>query len=475
MTGKTLPLLSALIIVTLLTGVSFAGEKELTLEEASALKTRADKLLTGKKYAEAVELYKQILESFPDSTKTLYNLACTYSQLGRKKEAVDALTKALEEGYGDFGRISRDKNLDNIRQEQGFKKLLKNKDKYLDKSADKIIEKYKKKLGTSYSYEKITKCKLILITNVNATSKAGIRKNLVNFATSFWKEFCKNKPDYYITVVIPGNTATFRQIGGWSGAAGFYSHANRTMTIDLSTGIGTVIHEFTHALHWADIDALGHKGHPYWVIEGFGTLFEAPGFRNGKAFGGINWRLPALKKAIANGTCWPVKDFITKSGVYFNKNLAFSYAMTRYIFYFMQEKGILRKWYAEYRKNFKNDVSGLKSLEKVYGKNIKDFEKEWLEFVGILSTKADPNRPFIVVHMENTDKGLKITKTVAGGSAANAGIKAGDIIKKVGDRKIESIADLSLAIAKHKIGDEVIFTIKRNGKKKEITVTLSKR
>lgn len=65
----------------------------------------------------------------------LYNLACLASLDGRKTEAVDWLSKAVREGFTDRDWIRRDKDLDAIRGEPGYRTLL--ADDALFEKADK--------------------------------------------------------------------------------------------------------------------------------------------------------------------------------------------------------------------------------------------------------------------------------------------------------------------------------------------------
>jgi hypothetical protein len=53
------------------------------------------------------------------------------------------------------------------------------------------------------------------------------------------------------------------------------------------TGSGTIAHEFTHALHFADMEALGQT-HPIWEREGLGSLYEEPDPREDGLFGLVN-------------------------------------------------------------------------------------------------------------------------------------------------------------------------------------------
>ncbi|WP_295936582.1 transglutaminase domain-containing protein [uncultured Alistipes sp.] len=55
---------------------------------------------------------------------TYYNLACTYSLLNDKKQAVSAFEKAVEFGYSEYGHAKTDSDLDNIRREKKFIALM---------------------------------------------------------------------------------------------------------------------------------------------------------------------------------------------------------------------------------------------------------------------------------------------------------------------------------------------------------------
>ncbi|HTF55885.1 MAG TPA: HEAT repeat domain-containing protein, partial [Planctomycetota bacterium] len=61
---------------------------------------------------------------FQKYAPALYNIACLHAGAGRKAEAVAALGRAVEAGFRDFDWITRDRDLDPIREEEGFKKLL---------------------------------------------------------------------------------------------------------------------------------------------------------------------------------------------------------------------------------------------------------------------------------------------------------------------------------------------------------------
>lgn len=68
--------------------------------------------------------------------------------------------------------------------------------------------------------------------------------------------------------------------------------------------------------------------------------------------------------------------------------------------------------------------------------------------------------------------GLYVQNTVKGGAAEAAGLKSGDIITKIDGRVIQSSSDLQERVARLRPGDKVSLTYKRDGKEKDISVTL---
>jgi len=53
-----------------------------------------------------------------------YNLACSYSLTGQKKEALTSLEKAIALGYRDFEYILKDKDLKNLHSDSSFQSLI---------------------------------------------------------------------------------------------------------------------------------------------------------------------------------------------------------------------------------------------------------------------------------------------------------------------------------------------------------------
>jgi serine protease Do len=57
-------------------------------------------------------------------------------------------------------------------------------------------------------------------------------------------------------------------------------------------------------------------------------------------------------------------------------------------------------------------------------------------------------------------------------TASEAGLKKGDVILQVGSTKVESKAELRYELYKYSVGDKIKITYYRDGKTKEIEITL---
>lgn len=71
----------------------------------------------------AIEVLNTILDK--DKKGNCYDAACLYSVMGEKEKALPYLRQSLENGYRRFAHIKRDRDLNNIRNTEEFKVLLK--------------------------------------------------------------------------------------------------------------------------------------------------------------------------------------------------------------------------------------------------------------------------------------------------------------------------------------------------------------
>lgn len=74
--------------------------------------------------------------------------------------------------------------------------------------------------------------------------------------------------------------------------------------------------------------------------------------------------------------------------------------------------------------------------------------------------------------IENEQRVFKVQGVKEGSPAEKAGLKKGDVIAAIGERKIERALDVELALLGHKTGEDIDLEIQRDGKPTEIKLAL---
>src|SRR5262249_18268755 len=118
---------------------------------------------------------------------------------------------------------------------------------------------------------------------------------------------------------------------------------------------------------------------PSWFNEGLASLYEQSSERNGRIIGQTNWRLRGLQTAIRKGEV-PLFETLcrTTTREFYDRDKGTNYSQARYLCYYLQERGLLQKYYRTFRKNATTDPSGLESLKTVLGEeDLADFKDRW--------------------------------------------------------------------------------------------------
>jgi hypothetical protein len=159
---------------------------------------------------------------------------------------------------------------------------------------------------------------------------------------------------------------------------GYYSSAHKALVMNISTGGGTLVHEIVHPFVEANF-----SGCPPWFNEGLGSLYEQAGEINGHIHGYTNWRLPGLQSAIKARTVPSFKTLtaLDENGFY-NDDKGTNYAQARYLCYYLQQKGLLIKFYREFYARRNQDPTGYQTLQKVLRVNdMNVFKQAWERYV----------------------------------------------------------------------------------------------
>jgi hypothetical protein len=159
---------------------------------------------------------------------------------------------------------------------------------------------------------------------------------------------------------------------------GYYSSQHQALIMNIGTGGGTLVHEIVHPFMEANFPAC-----PAWLNEGLGSLYEQCGDVNGHIHGFTNWRLPGLQQAIRSGNLTSFQTLTAMdASTFYHDQRGINYGQARYLCYYLQEQGLLIKFYQEFLARQKDDPSGYKSLQKVLAEtDMEAFQRKWEKYV----------------------------------------------------------------------------------------------
>ncbi|MDP7019869.1 MAG: C39 family peptidase [Pirellulaceae bacterium] len=200
------------------------------------------------------------------------------------------------------------------------------------------------------------------------------------------QDYFSNDPDHVITVWLFGGKRSYKQNvydlfrSRPHTPYGYYSPSEKALVMDISTGGGTLVHEIVHPFMAANFSRC-----PSWLNEGMGSLYEQCEDRRGHIWGLTNWRLRGLQEAIRKED-YEVPTFKTLCETtrreFYSEDPGTNYSQARYLCYYLQQHGLLVKFYHEFQKAAKDDPSGYETLQKVLDvEDMEKFQEEWSEFV----------------------------------------------------------------------------------------------
>lgn len=159
---------------------------------------------------------------------------------------------------------------------------------------------------------------------------------------------------------------------------GYYLDSDKALVMNISTGGGTLVHEIVHPFVRTNFPEC-----PPWFNEGLGSLYEQCGEKNGHIYAYTNWRLNGLQEAIQDGKVPSFKHLTSLSEYqFYTEDKGTNYGQARYLCYYMQEHGLLVRYYHEFYKNRSVDPTGYETLKKIL--NVEDmgvFKEKWERFV----------------------------------------------------------------------------------------------
>jgi hypothetical protein len=168
---------------------------------------------------------------------------------------------------------------------------------------------------------------------------------------------------------------------------GYYAPKKRAIVLNYAMGAGTAVHEMVHAYVRASFPRA-----PSWFDEGLASLYEESELSDEELRGRVNWRLPPLQRALAEGTAPRLRDVMhaSRKRFYEEPDQSLHYAVGRYVCFALQEWAMLEPFYRAFREHQGSDPSGIATLEAVSGTSLEEFEREWRSFVAELEYRPEP-------------------------------------------------------------------------------------
>ncbi|MEM7159044.1 MAG: hypothetical protein AAF799_39770 [Myxococcota bacterium] len=158
---------------------------------------------------------------------------------------------------------------------------------------------------------------------------------------------------------------------------GYFTPTHQALIMNISTGGGTLVHELVHPFIDSDFPAC-----PSWFNEGLASLYEQCRDQDGHIWGLTNWRLAGLQEAIEAGRLPSFSTLMsTTRDEFYDEDPGSNYAQARYLCYALQERGLLRSFYRDYRRDVGRDPTGLATLRAHVGDDLEKFQRKWERWV----------------------------------------------------------------------------------------------
>jgi len=332
--------------------------------------------------------------------------------------------------------------------------------------AKRIARQQVEKLGENYTAHIDASRHIVYVSALDDGHLRETIQLLSAFTDAYRRSLPAARPAWNVTVVLP-TVEDYRKLTlPFPECVGFYSPAGRRL-VAIDRG-RTLLHEFTHALHHADI-AAARQVHPIWVCEGLATLFEASRITPSGLKPQLDRRLPTVQRAVRNKKAIPLKRLLTMGREPFLKDAALAYAQARYVMYYLHSRGRLAQWYKRYKANFTHDPNGLKAFEASLGSRIFLIDPAWRKWVLSLRMPSSEHRTQqgrLGLEVQKVAQGVKVVGMVPGSAAKVAGrIRVGDIIEKFNRHAIRSPGDLVGAVRSAGALKTVEVEVRRHGRR----------
>lgn len=130
MTSNKIKIVLAIFLFAILLRAEEVDSARVYIQMGSTALSKGD-------FEQAAEYFQHVLRFRPGHAAATYNVACSYSLMDNKPEAIKWLNKTIDLGMYSF---DQDQDLDNIRETREYKNLLARANKLLKKLKGKVLE-----------------------------------------------------------------------------------------------------------------------------------------------------------------------------------------------------------------------------------------------------------------------------------------------------------------------------------------------
>ncbi len=336
--------------------------------------------------------------------------------------------------------------------------------KDLKAEAEILAKKWADNLGTGYITQIDSRRHLVYVSAVDQKAMTHVMQLLGAYHDMQQKMLFPEPLRWNVTIVLP-TLKDYRKLIPIAEAYGIYSPKNRTLvSISFSN---VLIHEFTHALHHNDQAAVNQK-HPIWIVEGLATLFQGSRIKDGRLEIGADAGLASLKEAVKKNKTRPLDELFSMKPREFVQDAEMCYRQVRYVMLYLHRLEKLQQFYKACKAGYASDQTGVKALEEVLGKPLKNIESDWKKWV---LAEEPPWRPanepsaHLGVRMKQTPAGVKIIGFIRNSAAQQTGLlKVGDIIISFAGQPVQTPTALTAAVQSCRPGHIVEIEVVRDGK-----------
>lgn len=469
---------------------SRAEQAEPTPDQLEQTAADAADAFAGQRYDEAAEKLGQLIEWDPGNFVHYYNLACVRSVQGKSEAGAELVVQAVEHGFTDVGLLRRDPSLANARTTTAFKNLLDNWGQILNRRIDTDLDRAREKYGSRYWYVKQPDLRLAYACAYDQETLGEARDEVKKiYAWAMENIFADTDDnlagddDAWVLVVLPTQPDFNKWAAQTYGPAarsltqaigGHYSHDEKQLvTMDLGA---TLRHEFMHVLHWRSNTRHGQI-HPIWVQEGMCSLIEDYDLGpDGQPVPVESWRTNQAHFLAETGHLMKIEDLCHLSRERFEGSRPLAmYAQARVLFLFMEREGKLREWYTHFTEHYREDPSGLTSIEAVLDGDLDAINKRYADFCRNLpevpeEVKHGMASLGIEIDATGTGEGLRVATPVRRDDAGD--LRLNDIITHIEGRPVRDYWELVRVLTSYEPGQTVNVSYRRARLHRETEVVL---